>query len=375
MAAPACSEPGDRSEQAVGTASLVEGQASLLHDGETSSLTQGAPARVFAGDVVSVDEPGVVRVRLSDDRDFELRGGSLEVLGEEAVSLDQGSLLVEAPQGAEVAVGKATARFTAGRLRFDGPAVGRIGAYVVESLKIVKADETTVDLPRYWQILLKPDGSLEEARPLQIKGDDDWDRRLLLTALETDRSLANLATGFDAQFGSTTPPALLERIGAIGVGPEALAPFDASPRSNLVLALAFTRVWKKDNQAELGKGFIDAMTLNVLGASWGLLVQQFGVDPAEFIARVQTEINGIPIAPPPSPVPPAPPVRSTPRRPTTAAPTPPPLTTVPAPPATPAASPSPGAVPPDSLLPLLPPDLRRIVEELFGIVEGLLPIL
>ena len=373
---PACGQDGEPEAAPLGSASVLEGAASVVRGGAKTPLAEAA-VEVFAGDEIAAEEAGVVRVQLSNFREFELRGGSLELLSGDSVSLDGGSLLVNAGSAVTVRAAGATARVAGGTVRFDGPVLRRIGAYDAEGVRIEKGEQT-VELPRYWQLSAQPDGPLEEARPLQLSADDVWDRRLLAQALETDRSLANLVTGFDAQFGSVTPPPLLERIGAIGVSPEALRPFDASPRSNLVLALAFARVWKRGNEAEVGKGFTEALTLNALGASWGLLAEQFDVDPAAFIAQLQTEINSIPIAPPPSPqpVPPPPSPTATPRRPSRPSPTPPASsTTLPPAPVVPVASPSPGGPPPDSIIPLLPPDLRRIIDELYGIVEDVLPII
>ncbi|MEX2553834.1 MAG: hypothetical protein WD627_12645 [Actinomycetota bacterium] len=369
----ACSAESGDSNQSLGSATVLEGRATLTHEGKTRAINAEVP--VTAGDVVSVEGRDVALVRLSESRDFELRGGDLTVVSSDAVSLEGGSLLVEAGGAVEVRTGGARALFTTGTVRFDGPAVGRIGAYYAEGLQILSGEQT-IDLPRYWQLVVGSDGRLDQGRPLQISGDDIWDQRLLANALETDANLANPATGFDAQFGATTPPALLERLSVIGIGADALAPFAGSPRSDLVLALAFARESKKDAASELGQGFLESLTLNAIGASWGLLAEQFGVDPARFIERFQAEINSIPIAPPPAPTPPAGPSR--PRRPSGArpspSPAPPPVQPSPAvPPVTAPLPGSPGN--PDSIIPLLPEDLRRIIDELYGLVEDLLPII
>jgi hypothetical protein len=47
----------------------------------------------------------------------------------------------------------------------------------------------------------------------------------------------------------------------------------------------------------------------------------------------------------------------------------------PSPAVPPVTSPSPSGGKPDSILPLLPEDLRRIIDELYGLVEDLLPII
>jgi len=368
----ACSAGSGDSNQTLGSASVLEGRATLTHEGMTRAINAEVP--VTAGDVVSVEGRDVALVRLSESRDFELRGGDLTVVSSDAVSLEGGSLLVEAGGAVEVRTGGARALFTTGTVRFDGPVVGRIGAYYAEGLQILSGDQT-IDLPRYWQLVVGSDGRLDQGRPLQITGDDIWDQRLLAGALETDANLANLARGFDAQFGATTPPALLERLSDIGIGADALAAFVGSPRSDLVLALAFARELKKDAASELGQGFLESLTLNAIGASWGLLAEQFGVDPARFIERFQAEINSIPIAPPPAPTPPVGPSR--PRRPSGArpSPSPAPVPVQPSPAVPPVTSPSPSGGNPDSILPLLPEDLRRIIDELYGLVEDLLPII
>ena len=366
----ACSPEREDSNESLGSAFVVEGRGTLTHEGQTRALNAEVP--VTAGDVVSVEGKDVARVRLPEAREFELRGGNLTVVSADTVSLDEGSLLVEATGSVEVRTGGAKALFTTGTVRFDGPEVGRIGAYIADGLQILSGEQT-VDLPRYWQLIVGSDGRLDRAQPLQIAGDDIWDKRLLANALETDASLANLAKGFDAQFGTATPPALLERLSVIGIGADTLAPFATSPRSDLVLALAFARESKKDAAPELGHGFLEALTLNALGASWGLLAEQFGVDPARFIERLQAEINSIPISPPPAPAPTAP---SRPSRPSAPQPPPSPAPSPPGPALFPATGPSPSPLGsnPDSILPLLTEPLQRILDELYGLLDDILPI-
>ena len=358
-------EPGSRAVE-IGSVSVLEGDVSLRHQGSESSLSAETP--LTAGDVVMVEGSGVALVELDGGRKLEVTGGSLETKSGESVVSSGGSLLVDTDSTVEVLTGIATARIDSGAVRFDGPAVGRIGAYDAAGIVLTSGDQK-YDLPRYWQVLVGSSGAFEQARPLQIDGADALDRRFLQRALDTDASLANLATGFDAQFGTTTPPALLEHLAAIGVAPEALAPFDSSPRSDLALALAFAQ---GSDQAERAKAYLEVLTLNALGASWGLLSVQQGVDPAGFLQRFQAEINSIPI---PQPAPTVQPTSRPPRPPVPGgrqSPSPAPTSGgQPAP--VPSATASPGPENP-SILPLLPEDLRRIIDELYGIVEDLLPI-
>ncbi len=346
-------EPGRPAE--LGTVSALEGRT-VLRRGTSNTVIQTQTA-VLAGDIVTAEGDGNARVTLSAG-DLELSKGSLELPGGSAVTLRTGSLLVTAGASLQVTTGSATAGLDSGMIRIDGP-TGRIGAYEARNVKL-RAGDQNIELPAYWQVELTPDGRLENARPLRISAADALDRRFLQTALDTDASLANLATGFDAQFGTSTPPALVERLKAIGIGPAELAPFASIPRSNLVLALAFAEEAGESDKAET---YLEALTLNTLGASWGLLAVEFGVPTDALVSRLRTEINGIPI-PQPSPI--APPV-TRPSRPSGSLPVP--VTTPRAAAPSPSVSPSPGST---SILPLLPPDLRRIVDELYGIVQDLL---
>jgi hypothetical protein len=161
-----------------------------------------------------------------------------------------------------------------------------------------------------------------------------------------------------------------------------VAPFAAAALSDQLMGLAFASEWKKDVPAELPVGFQQALALKVLGATWGLVAQNFDIGGDALVASLQSEINAVlfpagsggpgQLVPSPTPTvarPPSPPRPTGGVRP---APAPAPA---PVPPTSPGATPPPGLLAPvvDPLRPLLPDELEAIVDELYGLVKGVLP--
>ncbi|MGQ0679567.1 MAG: hypothetical protein ACT4OM_07920 [Actinomycetota bacterium] len=351
----------------VGKATLVEGPARVEREGNSRPLER--QISLLAGDTIIVDGTGAVDVILTGGRSLRLVGGSLEMRSNGMVELSGGSLLARSRASLRVRMAGVRASFEQGAVRFDDSgSAPRIGAYEALGLS-VRSGTLDVPIPRYWQISVVGDGVLDQAKPLQFNGADRWDRELLGPALELDATIANLVRGLSTQLGGTTPNYLVERLGGLGVSAAALEPFSRSAPAEKIVAASFALEWRKQAPPELATAFSHALALYVIGATWGLLVQQFEVDEPRFVARLQEEINLVPL--PGSAA--LTPGSSRPTRPSQPAngpaqpPGPEPAEPGNAQPVLPV--PSPGPTP---LLEALPRELQRIIDELFGIVDELL---
>lgn len=365
LAASACRPTSSAEREPVGFGSVVEGSATLTRHGESAPL--GQESSLELGDAIALEGTGLVQIELTGGRSLSLAEGTLELLSPGTVDLQGGRLLVTTSSPVQVRVARAAASIEVGTVRFDATGDARIGAYDAESARI-KGGTREVEIPAYWQVSVSRESELEQARPLQFAAGDEWDQRFLSGALDIDSQIANLVRGLASQLGESTPTNLFERLAAAGVTAEDLLPFAQLSPADLVLALAFARTWKDGAPQELPRAFSQALGLHALGATWGLLAQQFSVSGPEFIRRLQEEINSValPVLPEP-PAAPSTPQVSGPQRPSASA-TPQPGEPQPA--ATPAPTPSPAT----PLLPALSQELTRILDELFGIVGELLPI-
>lgn len=367
----ACTSSRDAgAAESPGTARVVEGKATLTRNSQGRALE--AEQTLQAGDQVAVDGAGSVLIDLAGGRSFELASGSVEVLSAERVDLADGSLLAITRSPVQVRMAGTRAAFQSGTVRFDAlQTMRRIAAYEVDGLR-VKSGTQDLEVPRYWQVLLGEEKSLGEAQPIQFSADDNWDRIYLAKALEVDNSIVNLVRGLEAQLRGAAAEYLAERLSIAGIGAEAFQPFAQTPPSAQILALTFAQEWKKESPPEVETAFSQALALHTVGATWGLLAQQFDVDRTAFVNRLQTEINSIlsPAAQPGGVGSPAGSLVPRPRGGTGARPVQP---SQPVPgqipvPGQPDPSPTPS---PGSLIPLL----QSIVDELYGIVGDLLPII
>lgn len=361
-----------------GRVTAVQGVVELTRDGTTDPV---APDEVlFREDLLSVRGGGTVDFVLGGPAGYRLVGGGARIEAPGGLRLEEGTLVAEGEEPFRLDLGSAELALERGTVRVELGSGGRIGAYEAEDL-VVTAGGREVPVPRLWQISVTADGQLEQARPIQFSRDDPVDAFHLAPALEVDAVLANLLRGLDVQLAATGDTALAGHLESAGIGPETVEPFASAGPSDRLMGLAFARVWKAGAPEELVRGFEQVMTLRVLGATWGLVAQIFGLEAPVLLEQLEAESAAVLIAgpsdkspqqlvPPPAPAPAPPPTAP-------GAPAPAPVSPPPAPAPTPTPTSGGGLLEPvvDPLRPLLPAELEAIVDEIYGLIQGLLPVL
>lgn len=375
----ACSQPSGVAEK-VGTVESVRGSVVLERNGSARKAV--ADEDLLVGDELTVDGSGNATFRLGESTNFDLAGGTALLRRAGAIRLNDATLLVSSSKAVKLDLGVVEVSFKSGAVRVELPGPGRVAAYEVEELQLTSGDQQ-VPLPQLWQVSVAGDGALDQARPLQFSRDDAMDAGQLAHAIDVDGKVGNLLRGAEPQLAATDGLSLNARLGAAGITPDSLARFTTASRSDQLMGLAFAREWKKDAPAELAKGFEQALALKVLGATWGLVAQNFDVNGDALMAGLQAELTAV-LFPPGAGLVPATPAAPPRPRPAPAAPRP---TGRPAAPPPPASAPQPGAPAPpsptpsgllgpvlDPLRPLLPGELEAIIDELYGLVHGLVPL-
>ena len=343
-------------------------------------------ADLFPGDTLRVESGGSARFELRDAGTYELVRGAARFQRGGAVRLAGATVVVSSQEPVEADFEAVQLALDRGTVRVELPSSGRVAAYEVEGLRVTAGGQQ-VPVPELWQVSVTAEGRLDQARPLQFTRDDPIDAVQLAHALEVDDKLGNLLRGLEPQLAALGPGAVPNRLRAAGIPPEVYTPFLGAARSDLLMGLAFALQWKP---AELVPSFQQAVALKMLGASWGLVAQNFKVAADPLVARLQSEItavlfpqgpgSGDSLVPSPSPADRRGAVASPGRQP--AAPAAPAAAPAPAPAPAPGApapgpTPSPGLLAPvvDPLRPLLPDELEAIIDEVYGLVHGLVPLL
>ena len=246
---------------------------------------------------------GTAKVVLEGGRELELHWVRWKLPATRRRTFSNGSLLVNTSAPVRISTSLASIGLETGTIRFDGP-TGRIGAYEARRHQDDQRATRTSNSRAYWQVVLTPDGGLEQARPLQIARDDAWDRRLAgqMPSTRTPTSPTWLRASMPSS--ALRPPAALiegirrDRSRAGGVGTlRRIATLRPGHGTGVRPG-----VDEKDSRPSYSQGF-EPLTLNTLGASWGMLAEQFGViDARRLSAGCRAEINSIPI-PQPTPAP------------------------------------------------------------------------
>ncbi|HEX2052273.1 MAG TPA: hypothetical protein VHJ78_00920 [Actinomycetota bacterium] len=375
-----CNRGDAGGEDAIGTITRVSGAVELTSNGATSDAV--ADGRLSRGDTLRVAEGGDVQFNLGGNATYRLVRGSATLQRPQQIRLADGVILVSSDERVQVNLEPVRLAFAGGSVRVDSGEAGRVAAYEVQDLRVT-AGSQEVPVPQLWQVAVTEEGVLDQARPLQFTREDVLDAAHLQQAIEVDGKLGNLLRGLEPQLAAAPPTAVPERLQSAGIPLQAVASLASVPRSDLLMGLAFAREW---NAGDLVRSFEQSMALKVLGASWGLVAQNFGVEADPLVASLQNEINAVlfpagtaePGQLVPSPTPtaqrPAASPATRPRPASPAAPAPAPA----APGRGPAPNPTatPGLVGPvvDPLRPLLPDELERIVDDLLGVVDGIVPI-
>lgn len=378
LAGLSCARADSADNAPLGSITRVDGSVDLIRNGD--SVRAQPDARLFEGDVVAVRDSGVVEFTLGGEPGFELLRGAAELGAPDRLALEDATLLITTENVVGLRVGDFDLAFRQGSVRVDLAGSGRIAAYDTEGLEVT-AGTRTIPVPRLWEVAIGEGGEFGQARPLQFSRDDPLDVRFLAHALDIDGRLGNLIRGSEPQLAAVEAGAFQSRLTAAGIDMSVLEPFANVARSDLLMGLTFARTWKAPDPAALVEGFEQAMALRVLGATWGLAAQIFGVDGDALVAAFQEEVQAalfptgagqggglVPstspsLRPAPGPAPPAAPA--------------PPAPVAPAPAPVPSPSAPPGLLEPvlDPLRPLLPDELEAIIDELYGLVGGVLPIL
>jgi len=277
----------------------VDGKAEVADPDGKVEEERGSRSVKF-GERVKVLE-GTASLRLSDDRELELRTGSNVVLqevedGERRVAqpvLLEADLLVQAPLGARLIVStEGTDVIVSG-----GAQVSRGSVLVVSSydgaVELRSGDQLTT-VPALRQVSIAAGGALPaEPSPLVYDVDDSWDRQFLSDAIEVGNQLEARSKGFSAQARPTdgrTVEALVELLPALAAQPEfGPALFDAvRPPGESLVGAAIVLEGTRGTFAERWAG---VFSFRDDGAQWGLVALDQGVERSPLLAAVDAAIG------------------------------------------------------------------------------------
>lgn len=276
-------------------AGLGEGEAHLFPRGVVEAQIGGAPfARVteptllHRGDRVRVAD-GHAILELPRAARAELRRATVVRVGGprgSALTLEAGDLLAEARRTAAViAGGPAIAAVKGGSAKLTRSASLVAGTY--EGTIVLRGSGRALEVPRFRQAAAAGRGLLPTGvAPLELRPDDEWDRRLLGGVLELDRQLLSYARGFEAQLppASATSAALFSRLvpalRSEPVTPEALS--GRSAGENLI-GLVMVSLEPGDFAARMARVF----GFREEGARWGLVAADRGLAGDLILALVR----------------------------------------------------------------------------------------
>ena len=368
----------------------VDGRATVVSDDGSPRSVDGSRT-LHGGDRVKVDA-GVATIRLSDDRQLQLREGSEVELTRAAAppgadtaeddsagggnlrpSLMSGDLLVSSPEGGvRVTAAETDVVVADGAARLDRGAAVTVASYTARVT--VSSIGRSLDVAPLRQVSVPAAGLLPgRPSPLIYKGSDSWDQRFLGDAIDVGTQLVSRSRGFTAQLGpdeGRTPGFYRQILPALENEPlfdEASIDPERSPGETLV-GLAITVQGSRQSFTDRLR---DVFTFHDEGAAWGLVALDQGVSRAPLLSGVDEAIGRGPLS-------------AAEGAPT---PTPPPSGASAAPPATGSAAPSAGSTPaaplPSTGTPAAPappttapitgvPLVDNTVNSLVDVVDGLL---
>jgi len=289
----------------------VTGKVEVASGGGPFQFVDGSRT-LHAGDRVKVDS-GKAVIRLSGDRQLELRNGSEITLGAAAgeanlePSLVSGDLLVTAPGdkvALRVTVADSEVSVKSGSARLSRGSAATVASYDAD-LTVASAGRS-LNVPALRQVAVPAAGLLPgRPSPLIFKPGDSWDQRLLGDAIDVGNQLVSRSRGFTAQLGpgeGRTAGFYRQILPALENEPSfdvASLGADRSPGEGLV-GLAITVQAKRGAFADR---LASVFAFHDDGAAWGLVALDQGVSRAPLLAGVDEAIGRGPLsvaeAPPP----------------------------------------------------------------------------
>ncbi len=236
---------------------------------------------------------GTARLELPNSSMAELRAGSSVSIAdgqEAALVLEAGDLLVEAPRDTvEVDGGTALVSVVgAAKLRRNASLV----AGVYDGNVMLLRDGNRFPVPRYRQAAAAGTGLLpDQADPLLLSREDEWDRRMLPEVLELDSQLSALGQSFENNLpaGTDVPPevyaALVPEV-AGNVSRPLLA--GRAPAENLI-GLVLVALDKGDFKTRVQRVF----GFRSDGASWGLVAADRNLSPVPVLGHLEAALATI----------------------------------------------------------------------------------
>ena len=273
----------------------VDGQGEVVRPGEDRLDVDGS-RDLKIGDRVRIRE-GTGIIRLSDDRRLELRTGS----DVELQAVDGPAKVRPTLMGGDLLVVSGAQPFTVGatvaEVAVQGDArISRGVALLVatyEGTAQLGAGGSTLTVPALRQAALPATGQFPAGvTPLEYSADDAWDQRYLSEAIELSSLLTGRSDGFAAQLGPNDGRSLaffrdlFPRLAAEPAFTASLLNPIRSPGETLVgaaITLEGTRGTFAERWAAVF-GFRD------LGAPWGLVARDQGVDRAAVVRVIDQAI-------------------------------------------------------------------------------------
>jgi hypothetical protein len=259
---------GSITVQAQGSAARTLSEGDIVRPGTRITTGPGARVRLASGEKPAIELGGDTRAALLGSRRMSLDHGS--ALGETG----EGSLSFDAT-GMNVRVNDGAARLV------RGLGTLQVGVYTGEAH--VDLLGTVVDVPRFRQQEFSGGVAVDRVpAPLELHDNDPWDLRLLGDVIALDARLTQFRRGFNAEFGTQgADPAFYVAFVSLRRAAQVVgtAQDDVTTADKLIGLVFAQRLASRDGtDTNAGRYFAEMIAEYRLGASWGLIAKERGLD-------------------------------------------------------------------------------------------------
>jgi hypothetical protein len=151
-----------------------------------------------------------------------------------------------------------------------------------------------MDVPALREVLVAGGVPLERApRPISLSADDRWDRRLLGDVLDFDRDLGQFGRGFDQEFAAqAVAPAFFAAFVPLGNNTGFLTGvLNQNEPSDVLVGLVFALTLSGRDGVPLPDSFVALLAERALGATWGLIAKEKGLQLRDLFGAVLEAIK------------------------------------------------------------------------------------
>ncbi|MGI8426147.1 MAG: hypothetical protein ACR2FO_03690 [Actinomycetota bacterium] len=298
LVASGCSVADRKKDRQAGALRIVVDSGSVRLTQNGRSTTVRSTKSAAPGDLLRAGRGTRAHLLIGPGSRLDFAEAELRIVSNSKFRLMSGNVLVQSNRRLEIDAQGVKVESSRGIFRVDKGLATRAGNYSAGRLMVIVGPDRLSVAP-YNEAVVAGGVLPKVQEPLRFSADDAWDRRILAPAIDLDSRLTNFARGLEAQLVQSNALDFFGRVAQPGLATDSLIALFGNRRSDLLIGLILASEASALQTLPLDQRFSQILAFWTDGATWGLIAQQFEVDPerlftrlAEAVAKADLQVIG-----------------------------------------------------------------------------------